>query len=132
MNAIAGPGNDSPPNPDSLAFPSSSVDITNDSTVQPPVPEDTQPGLFDLATTHSQSEPPPPPPPPDAAPSIWETSESRTNWEADREEDSQEDDSTDEEDYPFWANLKEDTSTPDQDELRAIESGHETSGLDRE
>lgn len=53
-------------------------------------------------------------------------------WEGEREEDSQDDDSTDEEDYSFWANLKEDTSSPDEEELKAIEEGgHEISALDR-
>jgi hypothetical protein len=129
LNAIAGPRNDGPLIPDSLAFPSASLGIADDSAVQPPIPDNVQPELGDLPTTQSQSEQVPPP---DPAPPTWETSEPRTNWEGDREEDSQDDDSTDEEDYPFWANLKEDTSAPDQDELRAIESSNETSGLDRE
>lgn len=55
------------------------------------------------------------------------------DWEGEREEDSQDDDSTDEEDYSFWANLKEDTSSPDEEELKVIEeNGHEISALDRE
>lgn len=63
--------------------------------------------------------------PPDIAPPPPE-------WEGERDEDSQDDDSTDEEDYSFWTNLKEDTSGPDEEELKAIEEGgHEISALDR-
>ena len=61
----------------------------------------------------------------------WEASETRGEWAGEREEESQDDDSTDEEDYPFWVNLKEDTSSPDEEELRAIEqTTHEVSALD--
>lgn len=99
------------------------------------LPEDSQPETADLGTLRSQSERPPPPPvdPADPAASGWENVPPGANWEGDHEEDTQDDDSTDEEDYSFWANLKEDTSGPDQEELRAIEeSGHETNALDRE
>lgn len=62
----------------------------------------------------------------------WDAAEPRGEWVGEREEESQDDDSTDEEDYPFWANLKEDTSSPDEEELRAIEETmDEASALDR-
>lgn len=64
----------------------------------------------------------------------WDAPESRGDWVGgEREEESQDDDSTDgEEDYPFWVNLKEDTSSPDEEELRAIEETmDEVSALDR-
>lgn len=64
----------------------------------------------------------------------WEVGapESRGDWGGEREEESQDDESTDEEDYPFWANIKEDTSSPDEEELRAIEETmDEVSALDR-
>ena len=51
--------------------------------------------------------------------------------EADAEEDS--DDSSEEEEHPYWVNLKEDTSTPDEQELKQIdETGNEVSALDHE
>lgn len=104
---------------------------TRDALVSPAVPEDSQAEATDLPATRSQSEHPPAST--DTAAQGWGTSASQINWEGEREEDSQDDESTDEEDYPFWANLKEDTSVPDQEELRAIEeSGHETSALNRE
>lgn len=130
-NVTAALRNNSNPVPDSLVFSSTSLFPPIDSVVSPAVPEGSQPEATDLPAIRSQSEHPPAP----ADPVVqgWETSASRTNWEGEREEDSQDDESTDEEDYPFWANLKEDTSAPDQEELRAIEeSGHETSALDRE
>ena len=47
------------------------------------------------------------------------------------EDDSQEDDS-DEEDIPYWANLKEDDSSPDEKELEEIHAkGVEVNALDR-
>lgn len=108
-----------------------SLDLPTDSVAAPAVPEESQAEATDLPATRSQSEHPSAPV--DPVVQGWETSASRTNWEGEREEDSQDDESTDEEDYPFWANLKEDTSVPDQEELRAIEeSGHETNALDRE
>lgn len=62
----------------------------------------------------------------------WDAAEPRAEWTGEREEESQDDDSTDEEDYPFWVNLKEDTSSPDEEELRAIEETmDEVSALDR-
>lgn len=62
----------------------------------------------------------------------WGAPESRGDWGGEREEESQDDESTDEEDYPFWANIKEDTSSPDEEELRAIEETmDEVSALDR-
>ena len=42
------------------------------------------------------------------------------------------DDSTDEEEHPYWANLREDESFPDEQELREIEKGVEFSALDHE
>ena len=63
----------------------------------------------------------------------WDAPDPRGDWGGEREEESQDDDSTDEEDYPFWANIKEDTSSPDEEELRAIEETmDEVSALDRE
>lgn len=114
------------------AVPRNNSNPARASSLDPPaVPEESQAEATDLPVTRSQSEHPPAPT--DPVTQGWETSASRTNWEGEREEDSQDDESTDEEDYPFWANLKEDTSVPDPDELRAIEeSGHETSALDRE
>ena len=51
--------------------------------------------------------------------------------EGEREEDS--DDSTDEEEHPYWANLKEDSSTPDEKELKVIEDTiDEKSALDHD
>ena len=51
--------------------------------------------------------------------------------EAEGDEDS--DDSSDDEEHPYWVNLKEDTSTPDERELQVIEeSGDEVSALDHE
>ena len=82
--------------------------------------ETNQPERGEVPPANPQSEQPPDitPPPPE--------------WEGERDEDSQDDDSEDEEDYSFWANLKEDTSSPDEEELKAIEeSGHEISALDR-
>lgn len=102
-----------------------------ESSVAPAVPGDIQAEATDLPATRSQSEHPPAPT--DNVGQSWGTSTSQINWEGEREEDSQDDESTDEEEYPYWANLKEDTSVPDQEELRAIEeSGHETNALDRE
>ncbi|KAL6720276.1 hypothetical protein ACLMJK_002197 [Lecanora helva] len=47
------------------------------------------------------------------------------------EEDSE--DSSDEEEQPYWVNLKEDTSAPDERELKILEeSGNEVSALDTE
>lgn len=128
---VSTPRNDSTQMPDSLVFPSASLETPGDSVIPPALPESHQPEATDLPASRSQSEHPPAPADP-VAPS-WETSESRTNWEAEREEDSQDDESTDEDDYPFWENLKEDTSDPDQEELREIEeSGREISALHRE
>lgn len=62
----------------------------------------------------------------------WPVPEPRPNWDGEREEDSQDDESTDEEDFPFWANLKEDTSSPDEEELKVMEGNKtEISALDR-
>lgn len=62
----------------------------------------------------------------------WPVPEPRPNWDGEREEDSQDDESTDEEDFPFWANLKEDISSPDEEELKVIEGNkNEISALDR-
>lgn len=128
---VSTPRNNSTQMPDSSVFSSASLETPTDSVIPPALPESNQPEATDLSAARSQSEHPPAPVDP-VAPS-WETSESRTNWEAEREEDTQDDESTDEEDYPFWANLKEDTSVPDQEELREIEeSGREMSALHRE
>ena len=125
LTLTAASSNNSNPAPDF------SLDPPIDSVVSPDVPHDGQAEATDVPATRSQSEHPPART--DPAVQGWETSASRTNWEGEREEDSQDDESTDEEDYPFWENLKEDISVPDQEELRAIEeSGHETSALDRE
>lgn len=84
----------------------------------------------------SAAEPVDPQPPAVTDPTApgWEVGapESRGDWGGEREEESQDDESTDEEDYPFWANIKEDTSSPDEEELRAIEETmDEVSALDR-
>lgn len=126
LNEPAAPRNHSNPVRDSSLGPP-----RVDSVVSPGAPEDSQAEPTDLPVARSQSEHPPAPT--DTVGQGWGTSASQINWEGEREEDSQDDESTDEEDYPFWANLKEDTSVPDQEELRAIEeSGHETNALDRE
>lgn len=76
---------------------------------------------------------PQPPAATDPTPPGWDAPEPRgDSWGGEREEESQDDDSTDDEDYPFWANIKEDTSGPDEEELRAIEETmDEVSALDR-
>ena len=126
LNVPAAPSNNGNPTQDSSLNPP-----TADLVVAPAVPGDIQAETTDLPATPSQSEHPPAPT--DTVGQSWGTSTSQINWEGEREEDSQDDESTDEEDYPYWANLKEDTSVPDQEELRAIEeSGHETNALDRE
>lgn len=126
LNVPAAPRSNSNPIQDSSLDPP-----TIDSVVSPPVPEDNQAEATDPPATRSQSEHPPAPT--DGVGQSWGTSASQINWEGDREEDSQDDESTDEEEYPFWATLKEDTSVPDQEELKAIEeSGQETNALDRE
>ena len=139
---------------DSVAFLPSSLDAPVESVVPPAFSEGDRPERADSLATRTESEHPPAPAVPlatswdsgtnwereqEAVPSRthWEgeqeTAPPRTNWEGEHEEDSQDDDSTDEEDFPFWANLKEDTSVPDQEELRAIEeSGHEISALNCE
>jgi len=49
----------------------------------------------------------------------------------DGEGDDDSDDSTDEEEHPYWVNLKEDTSSPDERELKMIEeTGNEISAID--
>ena len=49
------------------------------------------------------------------------------------EGDEESDDSSDEEEHPYWVNLKEDTSAPDDRELKVIEdSVNEVSALDHE
>ena len=51
--------------------------------------------------------------------------------DVDGDEDS--DDSSDEEEHPYWVNLKEDTSAPEEQELKQIEeTGNEVSALDHE
>ena len=51
----------------------------------------------------------------------------------DGEGDDDSDDSTDEEEHPYWVTLKEDTSTPDERELKMIEdAGKEFSALDHD
>lgn len=126
LNAPPAPRNDS--NPSQVSPPDPP---TTDSVVAPAVREDSQVEATDLPATRSQSEHPPAPT--DTVGQSWGTSTSQINWEGDREEDSQDDESTDEEEYPYWANLKEDTSVPDQEELRVIEeSGHEINALDCE
>ena len=42
------------------------------------------------------------------------------------------DDSTDEEEHPYWTNLREDESSPDEQELKEIEKETEISALDHE
>lgn len=42
------------------------------------------------------------------------------------------DDSTDEEEHPYWANLREDESSPDEQELKEIEKAVELSALDHD
>ncbi len=42
------------------------------------------------------------------------------------------DDSTDEEEHPYWANLREDESSPDEEELKEIEKGVEFNALDHD
>ncbi len=74
---------------------------------------------------------PQPPPPTDPHPAWQPPPEPTGEWGGEREDESQDDDSTDEEDYPFWANVKEDTSTPDGEELKAIEEKDEVNALAR-
>lgn len=51
----------------------------------------------------------------------------------DGERDDDSDDSTDEAEHPYWVNLKEDTSIPDERELKMIEeAGDEVNALDHE
>lgn len=51
----------------------------------------------------------------------------------DGERDDDSDDSTDEDEHPYWANLKEDTSAPDERELKMLEeTGNEVSATDHE
>lgn len=51
----------------------------------------------------------------------------------DGEGDDDSDDSTDEEEHPYWVNLKEDTSSPDERELKMIEeTGNETSAIEHD
>ncbi len=81
----------------------------------------------------------PPPLPPDGADPTDITSRLAPGSDADvhaaaartNEDDSQEEDS-DEEDVPYWANLKEDDSSPDEKELEEIHAkGVEVNALDR-
>lgn len=83
-------------------------------------------------TSAADSVDPQPPAAADPTAPGWDARETRGDWSGEREEESQDDESTDEEDYPFWANIKEDTSGPDEEELRAIEETmNEVSALDR-
>ena len=53
--------------------------------------------------------------------------------EGEGEGDDDSDDSTDEEEHPYWTNLKEDTSSPDERELKVIEDTiDETNAFDHE
>ena len=75
--------------------------------------------LFDVASSRVENEQP-----------------QRNDREAAAEEDEgdeESDDSSDEEEHPYWVNLKEDTSAPDDRELKTIEDlGTEVSALDHE
>lgn len=61
----------------------------------------------------------------------WTVPQPTRGWGGEREDESQEDDSSEEDDYPFWANYKEDLSCPDEEELRVIEEQEEFSAIDR-
>lgn len=97
-----------------------------------PAVENTGPPANGDGSTADPVDPQPPAATDPTAPG-WDAPESRGDWGGgEREEESQDDDSTDEEDYPFWANIKEDPSSPDEEELRAIEETmDEVSALDR-
>ncbi|MCJ1469986.1 hypothetical protein MMC07_008631 [Pseudocyphellaria aurata] len=97
----------------------------------PAVENASQPASGDVSA-EAPADPQPPAATDPAAP-VWDAPEPRGDWGGEREEESQDDDSTDDEDYPFWANIKEDTSGPDEEELRAIEETiDEVSALDHE
>lgn len=98
----------------------------------PPLHETGRSEADEVPPVDSSADHPPPPPPPDSAASGWGEVDPTDQWEGDPEEESPDEDSTDEEDNPFWTSLKEDTSGPDEEELKVIEGSlNETSALDR-
>ena len=115
----------------SVAFPPLAVEAGSGSAPAPPIQADAPRADGELFIT----DPPAPPRPAvidPVAPPVWDVAEPRGEWSVEREEESQDEDSTDDEDYPLWANIREDTSGPDEEELKAIEETmDEISALDR-
>lgn len=129
------------------------VDITSPTPADPPaeleeVPSDT-PAHIALETVPQSAAIPPPllpgprsdrqtpgtghgfPQTPAVTDPNWTVPQPTRGWGGEREDESQEDDSSEEDDYPFWANYKEDLSCPDEEELKVIEEQEEVSAIDR-